>query len=74
MHVRSHVQKGRSVVTGSNTNCVDFPRDYPFAATTSLSVAHEEGFPVISRLFDWNCFQSGQFNYPTRNFATLGPL
>ena len=27
----------------------DFPRDPPLAATTSLSVAHEEGFPVISR-------------------------
>src|SRR3989304_1108955 len=27
----------------------DFPRDYPFAATTSLSAAYEEGFPVISR-------------------------
>jgi hypothetical protein len=48
--VRSHVQKGRSVVTGSSTNCADFPRDYPLARTTSLSIAYEEGFPVISRL------------------------
>src|SRR5204863_6481192 len=51
MRVRSHVQKGRSVVTGSSTNCADFPRDHPLAVTTSLTVAYEEGFPVISRLY-----------------------
>jgi hypothetical protein len=39
----------------------DFPRDYPFAVTASLSAAYEEGFPVMSRY--------GQINYPTRNFA-----
>src|SRR5919199_5259906 len=49
-NTRSHVRKGRSVVTGSSTKCADFPRDHPLAFTTSLSAAYEEGFPVISRL------------------------
>jgi hypothetical protein len=65
---------GRSVVTGSSTECADFPRDYPLAPTTSLGVAHEEGFPVISRCISWDHSQPGQFDYPTRNFATLGPF
>jgi hypothetical protein len=54
--------------------CADFPRDYPLAATTSLSVAYEEGFPVISRLYGRDHSRPGQFDYPTRNFATLGPF
>src|SRR6476620_9408311 len=37
--LRSHVHKGRSVVTGSTPES-DFPRDYPFAATASLISPH----------------------------------
>ena len=49
------------------------PTGLPFRCYDVLeSAAYEEGFPVISRLYRWNYFHGGQFNYPTRNFATLG--
>ena len=41
------------------------PTGLPFRVATSLSVAYEEGFPVMSRY--------GQVNYPTRNFALALP-
>jgi hypothetical protein len=43
---RSQVlRKGRSVVTGSGTECADFPRDHPLAATTSLRRRVRGGLP-----------------------------
>jgi len=51
------------------------PTGFPFRYYDVLeSVAYEEGFPVISRFIHQNHFWLGQFNYPTRNFATLGRL
>ena len=51
----------------------DFPRDYPLAATASLSAAYEEGFPVISRLYRRNYFRGGQFpmSLPDKEFRYL---
>jgi hypothetical protein len=37
--------RGRSVVTGSSTECADFPRDHPLAATTSLKRRIRGGLP-----------------------------
>jgi hypothetical protein len=71
MFARSHVQTGRSVVTGSSTKCADFPRDHPFAATTSLSVAHEEGFPVISRIIRLELLPARAIQLPDKEFRYL---
>jgi hypothetical protein len=74
--MRSHVRFGRSVVTGSRL------ARSPTSHGITLSLlrrpwfaAYEEGFPVISRFVSVrNYFRTGQLNYPTRNFATLGRL
>ena len=47
-YVRSHVLKGRSVVTGSGTKCADFPRDYPLAVTTSLASHTRRASPLLA--------------------------
>ena len=51
------------------------PTGLPFRCYDVLeSIAYEEGFPVISRLSARITPDSGNFSYPTRNFATLGRL
>src|SRR5438874_11655767 len=49
--LRSHVQKGQSVVTGSNSHNESTSHGITLSRHDVLeSVAYEEGFPVISRL------------------------
>ncbi len=53
------------------------PSGLPFALHLSpLSRDNEEreGFPDMSRFATYSREYAGQFSYPTRNFATLGPL
>ena len=47
-------------------NSYDFPRDCPLLP--------QEGFPDMSRFTTRLHKRAGQLIYPTRNFATLGPL
>src|SRR5919108_5936989 len=46
--MRSHVQKGRSVVTGSSRLCDNFPRDCPLAPTASLALRTRRVSPLLA--------------------------
>jgi hypothetical protein len=67
--LRSHVQKGRSVVTGSDTKVCRLPTGLPSRCHDALIVAYEEGFPVISRLSAG--ITSGSGNPVTRQGISL---
>ena len=49
------------------------PTGLPTRVATSLSVAYEEGFPVISRSYRRNYFRGGQFHtsLPDKEFRYL---
>src|SRR5215211_5538382 len=67
--LRSHVHKGRSVVTGSDTKVCRLPTGLPSRCHDALIVAYEEGFPVISRLSAG--ITSGSGNPVTRQGISL---
>jgi hypothetical protein len=67
--LRSHVQKGRSVVTGSDTKVCRLPTGLPSRCHDALIAAYEEGFPVISRLSAG--ITSGSGNPVTRQGISL---
>ena len=72
--MQSHVQKGRSVVTGSSSlRASRLPTGLPARCYDVLGVAYEEGFPVISRFIAPNYFDAGQLlpYLPDKEFRYL---
>src|SRR5215217_6051792 len=76
--MRSHVQKGRSVVTGSSSRSVSrLPTRLPFRAIhhdVLGVVAHEEGFPVISRFLSPRLLSTRATSLPDKEFRYLRTL
>ena len=64
--------RGQSKTTHCWADSDDFPRDCPLQ--NIRRIFGREGFPDMSRFFSAFSRMRGAISYPTRNFATLGPL